>query len=825
MSSTAYTRVFLFLVIIHLIIDKAFSQSYSEKNKLVQFVTGKKAGLFGKASTFIENIGQYGNEVAGHPQLGRILYGFEGSGMPVLFTTKGIVYLQRKMNETDEEELEKMEEEGKLDHEEGMKLQYTDRIIAMEWLNGNSNPVVEAEEPLPFYHTYGLINRKAKSFKKITYKDIYPGIDLIYSFIEEKQGFEYSLLVHPGADAAAVSIQFGGDIKEIKLDPAGDLWISSDIDTIRQTSPLGLYCDQCFPLSVQKKMGKRIQTDFNVQDKTVRFAIAGYDHRSTILIDPFVTPTTNLTGMNAGIAKDIDFDYDGNIYVSGGGDLFAGQLAKFNSAGNLLWTFSGKLTNPIWNFGGNYGGWVVEKTTGNVYLGQGGNSSFRIIRLNTLGQYDNYITPANPNFLENWKMIWNCDGGTPKIFIAGGGASDNINLGVCSPPATTLTSLNITGQSGGHQDISDMVMDPKTNELYTLFSQDYLPVTTESNRLYKHKAPYNPTDRLWTRLSGFTVLTERANRPYLSIGLNDNSVNMLAVNSDYLFYYDGKNLKAMSKSTGNDVGTGMTFSSNMALMQGGIIADECNNIFIGSTNGSIKAFKFTGTVFDDAAAQDISIPGFSSPVYDLAYDDAKGLIYASGKGFVASIDISAYCAATIYKIKIQTDCSTRSATASISPALPFGSTITYNLYNGSTQIGSNNSGFFSGLDTIATYTIKALIDKECGGAQALANFHLSNCGVYAGFGTGIYVPKAFTPNNDGLNDILKAIPFGIKEFKYFSLYNRWGELVFTTKTFYKGWDGIFKGQKQSTGVYAWIAEAIDFNDKPIRVKGTTVLIR
>jgi hypothetical protein len=40
-----------------------------------------------------------------------------------------------------------------------------------------------------------------------------------------------------------------------------------------------------------------------------------------LIIDPFVTPTTTLTGTNAGEANDIDFDYEGNIYVSGGGGM------------------------------------------------------------------------------------------------------------------------------------------------------------------------------------------------------------------------------------------------------------------------------------------------------------------------------------------------------------------------------------------------------------------------------------------------------------------------------------------------------------------------
>jgi len=51
-------------------------------------------------------------------------------------------------------------------------------------------------------------------------------------------------------------------------------------------------------------------------------------------------------------------------------------------------------------------------------------------------------------------------------------------------------------------------------------------------------------------------------------------------------------------------------------------------------------------------------------------------------------------------------------------------------------------------------------------------------GVYKG--GEIYVHSAFTPNGDGKNDVLKAIPVGIKKFLYFSIYNRWGQRIFFT---------------------------------------------
>jgi len=89
----------------------------------------------------------------------------------------------------------------------------------------------------------------------------------------------------------------------------------------------------------------------------------------------------------------------------------------------------------------------------------------------------------------------------------------------------------------------------------------------------------------------------------------------------------------------------------------------------------------------------------------------------------------------------------------------------------------------------------------------------------------IYVPRVFTPNNDGTNDILKPILVGISTFHYFNIYNRWGNLIFTSQDPNQGWDGTFKGVPQPVETYLWIAEGIDENGKKVVQKGMTSLVR
>ena len=89
----------------------------------------------------------------------------------------------------------------------------------------------------------------------------------------------------------------------------------------------------------------------------------------------------------------------------------------------------------------------------------------------------------------------------------------------------------------------------------------------------------------------------------------------------------------------------------------------------------------------------------------------------------------------------------------------------------------------------------------------------------------VFVPTAFTPNNDGLNDVVAPIMVGIQKLNYFSIYNRWGELVFTTTQNKKGWDGTIGGRLQNTGVFVWMVSAEDYSGQKIFLKGTVTLIR
>lgn len=673
------------------------------------FIT-KNGDLFGTSKTFIANAGQFDPFSTAY-STGKIFFGYEGMSAPILFTQSGLVHVQRKY------ETAKGEVRNERESDDEPQAQKVEKTVKMKWFGASAFSQIVPEGEVSHRFSYGLFSRPAKGFKELAQKNLYPGIDLRYSFEEGKQpGIAFTLLIQPGADVSAVQMAYSGENVLVRKAEKGNLLVHSPLETITLSAPKAFYADD---------PSKKLAVSFKLSGNTVQFYFpAGYDKTRAVLIDPFISTTASLTGANTGIAKDIDFDYEGNIYVSGGGNATMYMLAKYNAAGVLQWTFNG---GPIaaaanWSFGLNYGGFVVDKNSGQTYLSQGWNTTgVRVARLSTAGIYDNYVTTANTKFSEGWRMLWDCNSGNPQILIAGGGQSSNLDFGIVSPSSVTLTTQNITGLANSSQDIADAVIDPRNHEMYTLFAHGHAaPVD-----LYKHSAPYAVANKLWSKTSGSSVLTERNNRPYLSLGAgNDNSINSLAVSSSYLFYWNGKILTAFSKATGDPVGTALTVAADTVLRQGGIIADECGNVFVGDQHGVIKVYKFNGSTFDDAAAPDLTLTGYTgyNTVYDLAYDDARRTLYACGRGFVASFDVSAYCAQATYELHIEKNCNSLSVTATLSPVPPSGSTVTYVLYQNGAQINSNTTGVFTNLVLGTSYTVKALINQSCSGVQTKKDF-------------------------------------------------------------------------------------------------------
>lgn len=88
----------------------------------------------------------------------------------------------------------------------------------------------------------------------------------------------------------------------------------------------------------------------------------------------------------------------------------------------------------------------------------------------------------------------------------------------------------------------------------------------------------------------------------------------------------------------------------------------------------------------------------------------------------------------------------------------------------------------------------------------------------------IFIPTAFSPNGDYVNDVFKVVGMHMTEMEL-EVYNRWGELVFRTNNINEGWDGTFNGGDAPEGSYVVKVRATASNGEPIFKSGALALIR
>lgn len=152
--------------------------------------------------------------------------------------------------------------------------------------------------------------------------------------------------------------------------------------------------------------------------------------------------------------------------------------------------------------------------------------------------------------------------------------------------------------------------------------------------------------------------------------------------------------------------------------------------------------------------------------------------------------------------------------------LPGGYTNTVNMhFTGTLEPGTQyNINFKQGIDA---NSILNLCDESL-----LTNFSTSfisagenSCASF------FYAPTAFTPNNDGLNDVFKPSLAGDIEQYSLVIYNRLGQVVFRSEQLNKGWDGNVNALPQPQGTYVWICTYTSLEKDKVTHKGKFVLLR
>lgn len=250
--------------------------------------------LTNSSASFIENNGQFPSFVRYYADLGK---------SSAWFTDTKVFYLFEKHNFPPET--------FPLDQILFSESYHDFQIISQSF---NSEQAIIPIASQPTQQNYYICKNEngsvitTQSYSEIVYADVYPGINVRYSF--NMNLLEYDFIVMPGADYSQVEVTLSG-ISNLNINSSGELVIGT---------PFGPITEQA-PVIYQEINGQRVEIQGTfILKSSHSFSfnlLESYDHNYPLVIDPVITYSTFLGGSGAEYGRTIAMDISGNIYVSG----------------------------------------------------------------------------------------------------------------------------------------------------------------------------------------------------------------------------------------------------------------------------------------------------------------------------------------------------------------------------------------------------------------------------------------------------------------------------------------------------------------------------
>ncbi|MBL7891999.1 MAG: hypothetical protein JNL63_05175, partial [Bacteroidia bacterium] len=515
--------------------------------------------------SFIENLGQFDTVLTNTT---KVWYGAALGDVTAYFTSNGLVYRydqpldQKAAGEKENEDADKINLRKCKTH-----------YLKIEWEGSNPYAKIDASEKRPDYYVYptGLTSSlQASLFKKITYRDLYPGIDVEYIFPEGKEGLKYAIIAHPGSDISKVKLKYIG-AKSISKNKEGDVVIRTEMGDFTDHAPVSFY---------DGESKNEIHSVNNLQGSIESFSVPNpFDRNKTLVIDPWVTNPFGYGGKRG--PWDIDYDYSGNVYAASGG-----RLVKFNSSGTIVWTYTIS--------GITYCDFTVDRVTGTSYVvGLGGYTGV-IQKISTTGGLVATASTANNKAWEFWRAVWNpC---TNQIVIGAGGTNGdgstgtNTNQGAITDlNLSAITIRNVMGVAGSNYDMVGVAVDPSGTSCYMA----NVNWSVANNKLIKLPLPaFTPT--IFNVANGY--LFQETSHNFYAGGLGGwyHGMNVMTAGNNGVYMWDGYTLKQFNKITGalitsNVVQPPYVISGIVKSFWAGIDVDVCEKIYAGYKT-SVKVF-------------------------------------------------------------------------------------------------------------------------------------------------------------------------------------------------------------------------------------------
>lgn len=309
----------------------------------------------------------------------------------------------------------------------------------------NPSPGITASEPYGDYINFYLQHCSesgilfVKHYKKITYSEIYPGIDLVFHEKTTENGehiFKYDFIVRKGGKLNDIRLEYKGTAGKLAVEN-NKLRIPTSMQTLEEEIP------ESWQFSESGDKIKSVKAFYHLNDNIVSFNADGSDNE--LVIDP--TLVRVWASYYGDLYRDaivgVDFDSNNNYYICGytasltnmatsgafqtslSGILFDGMIIKFDSAGNRIWaTYYGGPSEDRFND-------IKVYNTGNIYIagvfGSPGMATAGVQQITAGGSFDIFLAKFNLNGTRIWATYYG-GSGWEEAYQMVGDASENIFL-------------------------------------------------------------------------------------------------------------------------------------------------------------------------------------------------------------------------------------------------------------------------------------------------------------------------------------------------------------------------------------------------------------
>jgi gliding motility-associated-like protein len=461
---------------------------------------------------------------------------------------------------------------------------------------------------------------------------------------------------------------------------------------------------------------------------------------------------------------------------------------------------------------------VAGETVGPYAINQG-----------TLANTNYDITYVGNNFTITQKPITiTVDPNQTKVYGTANPATYTYGV---SPSLIGLATLNgsltrVAGEPVGTYAIQQNDLTTANNPNYTItyvgnnftITQKPITITVDPNqtKVYGTANPATYTYAVSPSLTGLATLngslTRLAGEPVGTYAIQQNDLTT-ANNPNYTITYVGDNFTittaplSITGITGaNKIYDGTTIATiNGTASYIGLVAADAGLAVTGT-----PSFNFNNK--NVGIAKPITVAGFTAPSSNYSLTQPTGFT-----GDITPKTVNVIADANDKQYDGNTTATLNNIT---SPGFISGDLVTIN-YASATfdtkEVGNNKTVTVTGINLTSTDAPNYVLASST--ATALANITAPPVFIFE-------VPNAFTPNGDGLNDLLKIISnAGIIELRSFKIFSRSGNLVFESRDLSKGWDGRFNGNLLQVDLYYWTAVYVDRNNVVNSKNGTILLLK